>query len=709
MADIAKLGLQVDAAGGIRAMQQFGQQAAQTTEKATLLEGAAGKLGRAFTLLGVGALGAGIFRKTIAETMESQRAMAQLEAVLQSTGGAAGRTAGQLADMASALQKVTTYGDDAIMKAQALLLTFTQIRGGVFDDATKTVLDLATAMGGDLQGAAIQVGKALNDPIRGVSTLQRVGVSFSEAQQQVIKDLVETGRVADAQRLILKELQTEFGGSAAAARDTLGGALDGLKNAWGDLFEVTKGGTQGSVDAINALTRSLEDSGITMNSFITNTMVGWENIVGAAKKLHAILSIDLTKGNFLAEARRLIKEINAETDAAIARITAPAKTGPIASAGATTATGETDAARRAREAAEKASKRAAEEYEDLLRRRENDAIESARRQIESMGEGLATTITGSILGGLRKSLGPLGAMLDNLFSSIAGNFIRQIYVARAGGDIRSVMDLNDIADASKSMTPGKWMGGAGIGLSSAALGYGIGSHARNMATAGVGGALGGAATGAMMGSVIPGIGTAVGAAVGALAGLTGGIFGFGKASAEAARQLAEARRSVTLTLEMMRAERAGDTVAMKVIQEKAKFDQIRKQIEEAYGGKKAQAEREKLLAEVNAEEARRIALIKAEKDAIDGVNRAALNLPAIFKLAGAVFSAIDPLSLTGNGGGLGPAGRWPTAKPAVGGGDTTIIVELDGQKVGTGVVRNLQRRAAREFGDSTRWGEVTIT
>jgi hypothetical protein len=124
-----------------------------------------------------------------------------------------------------------------------MLLTFDKIRGVEFDRATQAVTDLAARMGGDLQGAAIQVGKALQDPTTGLTALRRSGVSFSESQIESSRAL-RHGAGGEGQRVILKELEHQFGGSAAAARDTLGGALEGLKNAFGDLFEVTRGGSR---------------------------------------------------------------------------------------------------------------------------------------------------------------------------------------------------------------------------------------------------------------------------------------------------------------------------------------------------------------------------------------------------------------------------------------------------------------------------------
>lgn len=179
------------------------------------------------------------FAAPIEAAQEQERVERQLAAVIKSTAGAAGISADAAKELASAYQTLTTYGDEAIINAQNLLLTFTNISadGGVFQRAVGAILDVSTAMDQDLKSSAVQLGKALNDPILGISALTRVGITFSDAQKEMIRTLAETNRVAEAQTVILDELDRQFGGSAAAARDTFGGAVQSLQNAWGDLLE----------------------------------------------------------------------------------------------------------------------------------------------------------------------------------------------------------------------------------------------------------------------------------------------------------------------------------------------------------------------------------------------------------------------------------------------------------------------------------------
>ena len=153
--------------------------------------------------------------------VDSAKALAQVDAAVKSTGGAAGKSVAQLEDMAAGLQRMSLFDDDQILKeVTANLLTFTNVTGTEFDKAQVAILNMSTRLGTDLTSASIQVGKALNDPIKGVKALGRAGVQFTAEQKAQIEALQESGDVAGAQAVILKELETQFGGAAEAAAKT---------------------------------------------------------------------------------------------------------------------------------------------------------------------------------------------------------------------------------------------------------------------------------------------------------------------------------------------------------------------------------------------------------------------------------------------------------------------------------------------------------
>jgi len=229
---------------------------------------------------------------SIAEASEFQSIFAQTEAVVKSTGMAAGFTAQQMADMANAMSASSgnsIFADDAILGAQNVLATFTQIQGTNFGDATQSILDISQAMGTDLQSSALQVGKALNDPIAGIGALSRVGVSFTDDQKAMIEAMVETGDVAGAQQVILAELNKEFGGSAAAAVDTYAGQQALLAAQFADIQQtlgeallpvLVRFGSYAS----EVLVPIIGDLVTQFSNFITS--VDWPGIISAIDELY---------------------------------------------------------------------------------------------------------------------------------------------------------------------------------------------------------------------------------------------------------------------------------------------------------------------------------------------------------------------------------------------------------------------------------------
>lgn len=222
----------------------------------------------------IGAFGGGLFAavgttaaaaKAIELGARQDRVERRLEAVLKSTGGKSGFTGQQLKDRAAQLQQRTTFGDEEIISAQSQLATFTKIRGQVFDDTIVAALNMSTVIDQDVKSSVIQLGKALNDPIAGLTALRRVGVSFSEEQQQQIRILVESGDVMEAQKVILRELKTEFGGAAEAVAKGDFGKITQMKNDLGDIAEIA--GTNLAASINDLIDKTKEFSGIGKMSF----------------------------------------------------------------------------------------------------------------------------------------------------------------------------------------------------------------------------------------------------------------------------------------------------------------------------------------------------------------------------------------------------------------------------------------------------------
>ena len=201
-----------------------------------------GKLGAYMSASLTPALGL-IAKQSIQDFNEAERAIADVRAAIESTGGAAGKSADDLAKWASAAQFESLYQDEEILKSlTANLLTFKNITGDTFDEAQQAAIDMSARLGQDLKSSAIQLGKALNDPVSGLTALRRVGIQFTDDQEEMIKKLVKTGDLLSAQKMILAEVNSQFAGSAAAQREAGGTAtIDDFNKSMGELREVWGG------------------------------------------------------------------------------------------------------------------------------------------------------------------------------------------------------------------------------------------------------------------------------------------------------------------------------------------------------------------------------------------------------------------------------------------------------------------------------------
>lgn len=169
---------------------------------------------------------------------ETQRlAEIKLESALIATGGAVGISKRELTKYAAEMSKLTGIADETIIGAQALMTTFTKVGKDVFPAAIKSAADMSVMFGQDLQQSVIQLGTALNDPIAGVGRLKRIGISFSLEQKNMIQGFVDQNRIMDAQKVILDELNAEFGGVVELMGKDGITTISKLSNSFGDLKE----------------------------------------------------------------------------------------------------------------------------------------------------------------------------------------------------------------------------------------------------------------------------------------------------------------------------------------------------------------------------------------------------------------------------------------------------------------------------------------
>lgn len=227
------------------------QKAAEVTKAA--FSSLSGVIGGAIGTLSAGA----VVKKVIDNTIQMEREQTQLAAVLRSTGEAAGYTRTQLNLMAGALADDSTFSTGAINQAQTTLLAFTGIMGNEFVRAQQAAADMAARTGMAFTASSETIGRALDIPSKGLTALTRQGFRFTEAQAKIALQLENSGRVAEAQAIILDALEESYGGAAKAARETFGGALQGLSNTIGNLLTGGEGSLEEARIAVEELNSAL--------------------------------------------------------------------------------------------------------------------------------------------------------------------------------------------------------------------------------------------------------------------------------------------------------------------------------------------------------------------------------------------------------------------------------------------------------------------
>ena len=232
-------------------------------------------------------------RATVGVISRAEQQFLKLEAILKATGSAAGLTLEEIEDLSRQIGVGTLASTQKVRDAAGILLTFKSISGDTFKTALELTQDLAEVGFGDVKQGAIQLGKALEEPIVGLGALRRVGVSFTESQKEVIKVLSMTGRKAEAQDIILQALNEQVGGAGKKAAEGLAGAIDSVVEKFTMFIEESKAGRA----IVDALTVSL------------NALAGF---FGDFEKSVERLNTENKLVEFIEETKKKIDELNAK-------------------------------------------------------------------------------------------------------------------------------------------------------------------------------------------------------------------------------------------------------------------------------------------------------------------------------------------------------------------------------------------------------------
>lgn len=199
--------------------------------------------------------------KSIKAFAQMEKQQLRIQGLLTATGNAAGTSAAEIQDFARRLGEDTLTSASKVRDAAGALLSFRSIVGDSFKQTLELAQDMASVFGGDLRTSTVQLAKALEDPIQGLTALRRIGVTFTTEQRTLAKEMVKTGRTAEAQAVIFDALESQIGGSARKEGQGVAGAVDTLSDRWrelmerfGELFPI-----KSAIDALSGLVKGLDE------------------------------------------------------------------------------------------------------------------------------------------------------------------------------------------------------------------------------------------------------------------------------------------------------------------------------------------------------------------------------------------------------------------------------------------------------------------
>lgn len=236
------------------------------------LGGTAGRLSAVATIMnsvnaGTVALGVGIAGMTAAvyQSMtrfsEFEKQTFKIDALLQQTGYSSGQTADSIEEMSQRIARATLESTNGMREAAGVLLSFRSVAGSAFERTLEVASDLSAITGQDLKSSVIQLGKALEDPMTGMTALRRSGVSFTNSQKDMIVAMKDAGDTAGAQAAVLGLLEGQLGGAGAGQSRGLAGAVDSLSQSWDNLLTnmATTGAGQAATEFLNKMASGLQN------------------------------------------------------------------------------------------------------------------------------------------------------------------------------------------------------------------------------------------------------------------------------------------------------------------------------------------------------------------------------------------------------------------------------------------------------------------
>ena len=200
-------------------MRSFANTAEKTTKRANTSADMYGKTIKKLGMMFAATFSVAMLKKWGEESIRLYKVQIEAEALLES---ALGRRSEELLKFASAMQEVTTFGDEQIIQSEALIANFIKEEDQI-KKLMPAIMDLATAKKMNLSAAADLVTKSVASS---TNAMTRYGIEIVGAAGSV-------ERIDSA----VQNLTKAFGGAARAIAQTDVGKLDQVKNLIGDVAE----------------------------------------------------------------------------------------------------------------------------------------------------------------------------------------------------------------------------------------------------------------------------------------------------------------------------------------------------------------------------------------------------------------------------------------------------------------------------------------
>ncbi len=186
-------------------------------------------------LLTVGAAIATV-SNAIGTFQDRERDVAILTQGLQNLGAGTAQL-NELQEAANRLGNQTLFNQEEFTRGFNLLTSFRNIGVDSYSRVAQAAADIAQVNQVDVSTSFMQLAKALQDPERNLSNLNRSGIAFTKQQTEVIKELMKTNKIAEAHAMILSIVEESYNGLAQAASEGFAGEVDTLGESFRDFSE----------------------------------------------------------------------------------------------------------------------------------------------------------------------------------------------------------------------------------------------------------------------------------------------------------------------------------------------------------------------------------------------------------------------------------------------------------------------------------------